>query len=253
MYIDGHERLNCPAWGHRWGLCPEARTAHDGPVESPASPVAPAAVQPVTAPAAATRRAAVFGVLLVGVGVVAVALRLLDSDLHPQLVLFLYSIPSNSAVSVFSHEVALLDYGSHQPILLTTLSATLGTIVAGWLDWNVFVPLLDADRIQGFRGNRLYRWAVDRFARAPFLVLVVAGFTPIPFFPFKFLAFSTRYPLPRYLAALVLARAPRYLALTWLGREFEIPVWLLLGLFVAMLGIALSNHARVRGLLDGGK
>lgn len=198
-----------------------------------------------------TGRAALFGAILFVVGGVAVSLRLLGSDLHPQLVLFLYSIPANSAVSVFSHEVALLDYGSHQPILLSTLSATLGTVVAGWLDWNVFVPLLDAEKVRGFRGNRLYRFAIDRFARAPFLVLVLAGFTPVPFFPFKFLAFSMRYPLARYLAALVVARAPRYLALAWLGREVAIPSWLLLGLFVAMLGLALSNHARIRAILGG--
>lgn len=218
-------------------------------MEGPAPEVAPSATR-LPGP---TRRAAIFGVVLVGVGVVAVCLRVFRSGLHPQIVLFLYSIPSNSAVSVFSHEVALLDYGSHQPLLVTVLSATLGTLVAGWLDWNVFVPLLDAERIRAFRGNRLYRHAVDRFARAPFLVLVVAGLTPVPFFPFKFLAFSTGYPLARYLAALTLARAPRYLAFAWLGRELPIPTWLLIGLFLAMLGVAASNHARIRALLDGGE
>lgn len=235
-----------PLLGRPGGLCPRPRCAQHVPVDSPAPPLAPPGAQlPL-----ATRRAAFFGLLLVAIGVVAVGVRLLRSNLHPQLVLFLYSIPSNSAVSVFSHEVALLDYGSHQPIFLTVLSATLGTIVAGWLDWNVFVPLLGAERIRGYRGNRLYRWAVARFERAPFLVLLVAGFTPIPFFPFKFLAFSLRYPLARYLAALTAARAPRYLALAWLGREFDIPSWLLLGLFLAMLAVALPHHARIRSVLE---
>ncbi len=195
------------------------------------------------------RRAAVFGVLLIAVGAVAVCLRLLGSTLDPQIVLFLYSIPANSAVSVFSHELALFDYGRDQPILLTTLSATLGTIVAGILDWNVFVPLLDWERISAVRGSRLYRWSIDRFAKAPFLVLVITGFTPIPFFPFKFLAFSMKYPIARYLAALTVARAPRYLLLAWLGRELRVPDWALLVLFLALLAFAVSARARARELL----
>jgi len=210
----------------------------------------PDGAQPTSRLPPAARRAAVFGVLLVAIGAVAVWLRIFRSGLHPQLVLFLYSIPSNSAVSIFSHEIALYDYGSHQPILLTALSATLGTVVAGFLDWSVFVPLLDWQKVAAFRRNRLYRWAIDRFAKAPFTVLVIAGFTPIPFFPFKFLAFSMKYPLARYLAALTLARAPRYLLLGWLGREFRIPPWALLGLFLALLVFALSHQARARAMLD---
>jgi membrane protein YqaA with SNARE-associated domain len=201
----------------------------------------------VTAPA---RRAAVFGVALLVLGAAAILLRLFRSEVHPQIVLFVYSIPANSAISLFSHEVALLDYGSHQPLLLTVFSATLGTVVAGWLDWNVFVPLLDWEKVAAFRGNRLYRWAIDLFARAPFAVLVIAGLDPLPFFPFKFLAFSMRYPLARYLAALAISRAPRYALLAWLGREFQIPEWLLLGLFLAVLAFALWHHLRARTLLD---
>lgn len=199
---------------------------------------------------AAARRAAAFGAALVILGVTAVCLRVFRANVHPQLVLFLYSIPSNSAVSVFSHEVALYDYGSHQPILLTTLSATLGTLVAAWLDWNVFVPLLDGQKIGAYRGNRLYRYCIQRFAQAPFLVIVVTGFTPIPFFPFKFLAFSMKYPLARYLAAVTVARAPRYLLLAWLGSAFRIPEWILLVLFLALLAFALAHHARVRAFLE---
>jgi len=198
----------------------------------------------------AGRNAAVFGVVLLMLGVVAVYLRVFRPDLHPQLVLFVYSIPSNSAVSVFSHEVALYDYGSRQPILLTTLSATLGTMVAGYLDWRLFVPLLEWERIAAYRGNRLYRWAIERFATAPFATLVVTGFTPIPFFPFKFLAFSVKYPLRRYVAALTVARAPRYLLLAWVGREYRVPEWVLLALFLALLSFAVYHQVRGRALLD---
>ncbi len=195
----------------------------------------------------ATRRAAAFGVVLLALGALAVYLRIFRPGVvHPQILLFLYSIPSNSAVSVFSHEIALYDYGSHQAIPLTVLSATLGTFVAAWLDWNVFVPLLDWNRIATYRGNRVYGYCIDRFAKTPFVMLVIAGFTPIPFFPFKFLAFSMKYPLARYLAAVTVARAPRYLLLAWLGSVAPVPPWVLLACFGALLAFALWHCAGAR-------
>lgn len=206
---------------------------------------------PAASPGARTavRRALVFAVVLVVLGVVTVALRVYPSGLHPQLLLFVYSIPANSAISLFSHEVALIDYGAHQPLLLTTLTATLGTIAAGWLDWQIFVPLLDSSAIARYRTNRVYRTCIDRFTRAPFVVLVITGFTPIPFFPFKFLAFSVRYPLARYLAALTVARAPRYLLLAWFGSAARVPEWLLLLAFALIMIPPLWQQLRGGGAI----
>jgi uncharacterized membrane protein YdjX (TVP38/TMEM64 family) len=59
----------------------------------------------------------------------------------------------------------------------------------------------------------------------------VTGFTPIPFFPFKFLSFSLHYPLWKYLSALLLGRFPRYLLLAWVGYVIHIPGWLLIAIF----------------------
>jgi uncharacterized membrane protein YdjX (TVP38/TMEM64 family) len=65
----------------------------------------------------------------------------------------------------------------------------------------------------------------------------VAGFTPIPFFPFKFLSFSIHYPLKKYLAALVVARYPRYFLLAWLGAVTDIPNWLLFAAFLVVINL----------------
>ncbi len=180
------------------------------------------------------RRATIFGLVLVALGLLALYFRIYKSHLHPQLILFIYSIPANSAISLFSHEVALIDYGSHQPVYLSTLTATLGTIVAGFLDWHIFVPLLNWEKAAAYRRYRLYKYCIDHFKKAPFIVILVTGFTPIPFFPFKFLAFSMKYPLRKYLAALILARAPRYYLLAWLGSNLSIPGWVLITVFLAI-------------------
>jgi MoaA/NifB/PqqE/SkfB family radical SAM enzyme/membrane protein YqaA with SNARE-associated domain len=200
------------------------------------------------------RRATVFGLMLIALGLLALYFRIYKSHLHPQLILFIYSIPANSAISLFSHEVALIDYGAHQPVFLSTLTATLGTIVAGFLDWHIFVPLLNWEKAAAYRRYRLYRYCIDHFNKAPFIVILVTGFTPIPFFPFKFLAFSVKYPLRKYLAALILARSPRYYILAWLGSNFSIPGWVLITAFLAIFipalweqfgGVRRSKKAKV--------
>ena len=193
------------------------------------------------------KRALLFSVALLASGFAALYLRVRYPGLHPQVMLFVWSIPANSAISVFSHEVALLDYGSHQPVLFSALTATLGTIVAGWLDWHVFVPLLNTDKMEGYRANRVYRYCIDQFERAPFIVIIVTGFTPIPFFPFKFLAFSVKYPLWKYLAAVTIARFPRYYLLAWLGESYHFPKWVLATLLLAIFLPACWELFRGRG------
>ena len=148
------------------------------------------------------------------------------------LYLFFYSIPSNTAISIFPHEPVLIYYGKFANIWLSALTATGGTLVAGWLDHRVFVPVVNYKKITSYKDSRFYRKASDIFMRLPFLTIVVTGFTPIPFFPFKFLCFSIHYPLKRYLSALALGRFPRYAALAWVGMTFDIPNWILIGVVI---------------------
>jgi uncharacterized membrane protein YdjX (TVP38/TMEM64 family) len=195
-------------------------------------------------------RAIVFTVLTLLLGIVTVALRASgeSSPLHPQLLLLLYSIPANTGLSLFSHEIALLDYGTHAPLFLSVLSATVGTVIAGFLDWRVFVPLLEWDRVRDHRERRWVRSLLSRFQRAPFLVIVVTAATPIPFFPFKMMAFSVGYPMWRYLAALMIGRAPRDLAIAWLGEALNLPPWLLLASLTTLLVAVGAKEMASRGM-----
>lgn len=141
--------------------------------------------------------------------------------------LALYSIPSNTAISLLPHEPMLLIYGARENVWLAALAATGGTAMAGWIDHRIFVPVLSVERTSSYKETRLYRWVMDLFVRAPFAALVIAGVTPVPFFPFKVLAFSGGYAIRRYVAAVAIGRFPRYLLILWFGAAFRIPAWLL--------------------------
>ncbi len=151
------------------------------------------------------------------------------------LALGAYAFLSNLALAVVPHEPAVLWAGPRLGIWPTALATTIGTVLAAWVDHVLFVPLVTRIRERRAGGpsatpGRLQRW----FARAPFAILALSGLTPLPFFPFKALAFTERYPLGRYCAAVAVGRLPRYLLLAWLGVAVRLPAALLVALFILL-------------------
>lgn len=173
----------------------------------------------------------VLGGVMLALALVALVLMLQDFSTSSYLYLAFYAIPANSAISVFPHEPVVIWYGSVGNIWWTAAAASAGTLVAGFLDHSVFVPVMNLKGLTGYKEKAWYQKAAGLFSRYPFAVIVVAGFTPIPFFPFKFLSFSLHYPLWRYLSALLIGRFPRYVVLAWVGYVIDIPTWLLIAIF----------------------
>ncbi len=180
---------------------------------------------------------------MVAIGVVTFFLISTKANNNGYLYLFFYSIPANTAISVFPHEPVLIYYGTFANWWIAAIAASGGTIVAGVLDHQVFVPVLNLKGVTSYKKSRFYNRATAIFMRYPFATLVATGFTPIPFWPFKLLAFSIHYPLSRYLAAVTISRFPRYYLLAWLGAAIGIPTWVLIG----VVAVIFATYA-VRGI-----
>ncbi|MFQ5890616.1 MAG: hypothetical protein ACE5JR_11270 [Gemmatimonadota bacterium] len=188
----------------------------------------------------------IFGALMVVTAAVTLVLMLRDFSSQSYLYLAFYAIPSNAAISVFPHEPVVLYFGKYGSMWMTAAAASVGTLVAGFMDHTVFVPILNLKSLQGYKEKSWYATAVRWFMRYPYLTLTATGFVPVPFFPFKFLSFSIRYPMWKYLAALLTARFPRYLLLAWAGSVLEIPNWLLFGFFgLVILAYAIKAGPKV--------
>ena len=151
------------------------------------------------------------------------------------LILFFYSFISNIALAVVPHEPVVVWYGPRLGIVTTALVATAGTVAASWVDHRVF-----ATRIAAYWSRARHYPGAAWFARAPFAVVAASGLTPLPFFPFKVMAFAVRYPMGRYLAAVATGRLPRYLLLAWLGAALEFRTWP----FVVAFGLLLFPALR---------
>ena len=83
----------------------------------------------------------------------------------------------------------------------------------------------------------MYRYIDRLFKMAPFIILVIAAFTPIPFEPVKLLACATRYNRVKFVAAIFVGRTPRYLLLGLLQRKLEVPAVFLWGSIFILLMI----------------
>jgi len=151
------------------------------------------------------------------------------------MVLVAYAFLSNVALAVVPHEPVVIWYGPRLGVWATALLATTGTVAAAWVDHRLLAPMVGRlaarRRVTGARPPLLERW----FAKAPFAILATSGITPLPFFPFKVLAFAVRYPRLPYLAAVAVGRLPRYALLAWLGALVRLPGWALLLVFALLL------------------
>jgi membrane protein YqaA with SNARE-associated domain len=146
--------------------------------------------------------------------------------------LLAYAFISNVALAVVPHEPVVIWYGAQIGVWSTAILATLGTVAAAWVDHQLFVPVIARVAAQPALAGGAFGKLRDVFTRAPFAIIAVSGVTPLPFFPFKAMAFAARYPLGRYLTAVAAGRLPRYLLLAWLGVLFQLPTWVFIALFV---------------------
>jgi len=151
------------------------------------------------------------------------------------VVLFFYSFPSEFLIGLVPHEPVILFYGEHYPALTVAAVAAVSTVLAEGMNYLFFSYVSDSPLFGKMRQKRTVVRIVELFGKAPFIAILVAGFTPVPFFPIRFLVVMGKYPVLKYLLGVFLSRAPRFYILAAAGNIFGIPAWALALLFVVMI------------------
>ena len=165
-------------------------------------------------------------------------------------VLFLYSFPSEFLVGLVPHEPVLLYYGVHHPAWIVAMVAVVSTVMAEGMNYSIFDSFYGVPALQEASKKKAVRKIMDLFDRMPFWATLVAGFTPVPFFPVRFLVVMTRYPVWKYLLAVLVSRGPRFYILALFGGVLDIPGAILALLFAAMLA-AVNVPALLRLFTNG--
>ncbi|MBN1273124.1 MAG: VTT domain-containing protein [Candidatus Aminicenantes bacterium] len=153
-------------------------------------------------------------------------------------VLFLYCFPAEFLIAIVPHEPVILYFGKFYPALTVALITSAGTLLTETLNYSVFQYVTDSKLFKKLSAKKTVSKLISLFNKAPFIALMVAGFTPIPFYPFRFLVVMARYPVLKYLSAVFLSRTPRFFILALIGKTFKFPDWLLVALFAVLILVA---------------
>lgn len=150
-------------------------------------------------------------------------------------ILFLYSFPSEFLIGLVPHEPVLIFYGRHYSPWIVAAVAAVSTVLAEGVNYSVFGFVCNTSLFIRMRKKRAVENIVGLFDKAPFTAIIVAGFTPIPFFPIRFLVVMSHYPILKYMLGVFISRAPRFFLLAGAGYLFDIPGWILALIFVIMI------------------
>jgi membrane protein YqaA with SNARE-associated domain len=179
----------------------------------------------------------ISGTVIVILGLAALILSLFEVRWNGLLWLFFYSIPANTAISVFPHEPVIVYTGQYFDPVIVAMVALAGNLAAGYVDYHFFTPVLQMKFSAGYRKTNTYQRAIRWFDRAPFWAVVVFALTPLPFYLVKFLVFSSGYSMPRYMLGIAVGRLPRFYLLALLGVVVHVPVWLMVAIFSAIFAV----------------
>lgn len=159
--------------------------------------------------------------------------------LFPQIeglvIFFFYVLISNSFIGI-PHEPLFIYYGKIYPIYIPLLISIVPTIMGCALDYIVLTPVLESKYLQKALKTKIFRKSAVYFKKTPFMTLFVFALTPIPFYPVRILSVATKYPFIKFAASVTLGRIPRYAVLAYGGMALNIPNWIIITIFVLMVG-----------------
>jgi len=148
----------------------------------------------------------------------------------------LYVIPAHLLISFLPHEPWLFFAAKLYAPPVVATAGVLGCLAAITIDYWLIGWLVNHRFIAPKIGqSKAFQTAERYFGKAPFVLIVVSAFAPVPFYPAKILAIATGYPISRFMVALVIGRFPRFWALAIAGEQVQAPNSVLIWVAVGML------------------
>ena len=148
-----------------------------------------------------------------------------------------YAAVSNFFIPWLPLRPMILLYGT---LFAPWLVAIVGGVATAWIEYfnyRMLGRVITVRQIKEATESRPYQIAERWFKKFPFLIIVFTGFTPVPFAPFRVIAVSSRYPIDRYIVAILAGRTPRYYLWALLGAVIDLPLWANGVIFVPFLAI----------------
>jgi len=153
-------------------------------------------------------------------------------------ILFLHAFPSNFIVGIVPYDPVIIFFARYySPFYLVVISVTSYLLVEG-INYSVLRFISNAKFMLKIHHKNFVNRIIKLFDKAPFVALFIAGFLPVPFYPFRLLVVLARYPLMKYLFSVLLSKALRMYLLVILGNLIHIPDYIIFIFFVAIIVIS---------------
>jgi uncharacterized membrane protein YdjX (TVP38/TMEM64 family) len=137
------------------------------------------------------------------------------------LVVFVFlSLACHGPLSPFlpaTYEPILLFYGKLYPPLALALLGAVAATAAEYLNYHLYRALFGCRPLDRLMRSNGARPVTALFARHPFLAIWICAWSPLPDWAARILASHSRYPVHRYLAAVVAGRIPKFWLLAAVG------------------------------------
>ncbi len=146
------------------------------------------------------------------------------------------TILCSTFIPIAPHEPVILAYGALYPAWPVAICAGIAISATEFVNYHALTPILNLEKIKAFREKRSYQRAEHHFSRLPFLSLLFACFTPLPFIPFRVLAVTTGYSTRKFVLSVFMGRTPRFYLLALIGKTLNFPNWV----YAVILIIAFS-------------
>lgn len=135
------------------------------------------------------------------------------------------------------YEPVLMTYGVFYPPLVIAAVGVTGQLLVEYVNYHLYGAALHSEPLTQLRASRAASWLVARFNKSPFLTVVVAALTPLPFWAVRIAAPMAHYPIPRYLTATAVGRFPRLWFYAALGALIPLNGALIFGGGMALSGV----------------
>ncbi|MFC1716165.1 VTT domain-containing protein [Candidatus Poribacteria bacterium] len=188
-----------------------------------------------------SRTVKAYVILTAFLGIAALLVGLFIPVCRGLVPLFWLTVLSNTFIPVAPQEPVILLYGAVYSPWLVALCAGIAISMIELANYQILTPILDWKRIGAFKEKPFYRRSERYFSAFPFLSLLFACFTPVPFIPFRILAVTTRYSIKKFVLSVFLGRVPRFYLLALIGGTLNLPNWTYVIILVLAFSIAMTK------------
>jgi len=158
----------------------------------------------------------------------------------------------NGPISPFlpsTYEPMLMLVGRVYPPLMVAVVGTAGTLYVEYLNYQLFKRVLQISSLERMRKGQTVTWVLKWFNKAPFLTVWVSSWSPIPYWPVRFISPLAGFDVRRHLFATFLGRFPRlwFFAALGLWWDASLGVLALISMSSIFLALGIYVYKRTRG------